>query len=102
MTENEVREEPVLVLNDKKYIISELSDEAKAFVLEINALDQDSAMVRRNLDRLLLAKEGYTNRLQQILEAEPDTDDTNEEPANQRVFYCLLCYEVQLSPKTAV
>ena len=80
MTENEVREEPVLVLNDKKYIISELSDEAKAFVLEINALDQDAAMTRRNLDRLLLAKEGYTNRLQQILE-EPDTDDTNEEPA---------------------
>ena len=81
MTDNEVREEPVLVLNDKKYIISDLSDEAKAFVLEINALDQDSAMVRRNLDRLLLAKEGYTSRLQQILE-EPDTDDTNEEPAN--------------------
>ena len=101
MTENEVREEPVLVLNDKKYIISELSDEAKAFVLEINALDQDSAMVRRNLDRLLLAKEGYTNRLQQILEAEPDTDDTNEEPANQRAFYSFP-YEVQLSPKTAV
>ena len=86
MTDNEVREEPVLVLNDKKYIISELSDEAKAFVLEINALDQDSAMVRRNLDRLLLAKEGYTNRLQQILEAEPDADDTNEEPANLRAF----------------
>ena len=80
MTDNEVREEPVLVLNDKKYIISDLSDEAKAFVLEINALDQDSAMVRRNLDRLLLAKEGYTSRLQQILE-EPDTEDTNEEPA---------------------
>jgi len=80
MTENEVREEPVLVLNDKKYIISELSDEAKAFVLEINAVDQDIGMTRRNLDRLLLAKEGYTSRLQQILE-EPDTDDTNEEPA---------------------
>jgi len=80
MTENEVREEPVLVLNDKKYIISDLSDEAKAFVLEINAVDQDIGMTRRNLDRLLLAKEGYTSRLQQILE-EPDTDDTNEEPA---------------------
>ena len=82
MTDNEVREEPVLVLNDKKYIISDLSDEAKAFVLEINVIDQDIAMTRRSLDRLLLAKEGYTNRLQQILEAEPDTDDTNEKPAN--------------------
>ena len=45
MTDNEVREEPVLVLNDKKYIISDLSDEAKAFVLEINALDQDLSLI---------------------------------------------------------
>ena len=82
MTENEVREEPVLVLNDKKYIISELSDEAKTFVLEINLVDQETNQARRNLDRLILAKEGYTTRLQQILEAEPDADDTNEEPAN--------------------
>ncbi len=82
MTDNEVREEPVLVLNDKKYIISDLSDEAKTFVLEINLVDQETNQARRNLDRLILAKEGYTTRLQQILEAEPDTDDTNEEPAN--------------------
>ena len=82
MTDNEVREEPVLVLNDKKYIISDLSDEAKTFVLEINLVDQETNQARRNLDRLILAKEGYTTRLQQILEPEPDTDDTNEEPAN--------------------
>ena len=81
MTDNEVREEPVLVLNDKKYIISDLSDEAKTFVLEINLVDQETNQARRTLDRLTLAKEGYTNRLVQILE-EPDTDDTNEKPAN--------------------
>ncbi len=80
-TESEVREEPVLVLNDKKYLISELSEEAKAFVIEINLVDQETNQARRTLDRLTLAKEGYTNRLVQILE-EPDTDDTNEEPAN--------------------
>ena len=81
MTDNEVREEPVLVLNDKKYIISDLSDEAKAFVIEINIIDQDITVTKRGLDRLILAKEGYTNRLQQILEVEPDTEDTNKEPA---------------------
>jgi len=81
MTDNEVREEPVLVLNDKKYIISDLSNEAKAFVIEINIIDQDITIVRRNLDRLLLAKEGYTNRLQALLEPEPDAEDANEEPA---------------------
>ena len=80
--ESEVREEPVLVLNDKKYIISDLSDEAKTFVLEINLVDQETNQARRNLDRLILAKEGYTTRLQQILEPAPDTEATNEEPAN--------------------
>ena len=82
MTDNEVREEPVLVLNDKKYIISDLSDEAKAFVLEINIIDQDITVTKRGLDRLLLAKEGYTKRLHTILEPEPDTEDTNKKPAN--------------------
>ena len=82
MTDNEVREEPVLVLNDKKYIISDLSNEAKAFVLEINIIDQDITVTKRGLDRLLLAKEGYTKRLQTILEPEPGTEDTNEKPAN--------------------
>ena len=65
-TESEVREEPVLVLNDKKYLISELSDEAKAFVVEINIVDQETGQAKRALDRLVLAKEGYTNRLLQI------------------------------------
>ena len=48
-TESEVREEPVLVLNDKKYLISELSEEAKAFVIEINLVDQETNQARRTL-----------------------------------------------------
>ena len=44
-------EEPVLVLNDKKYIISEMTDLQKAFVIELNALEQDINTTRRNLDR---------------------------------------------------
>ena len=74
-------EEPVLVLNDKKYIISEMTDIQKAFVIELNALEQDINTTRRNLDRLVLAKEGYTSRLQQQLEAPPEPSKSNEEPA---------------------
>ena len=74
-------EEPVLVLNDKKYIISEMTDLQRAFVVELNALEQDINNTRRNLDRLVLAKEGYTSRLQQQLESPPEPSEPNEEPA---------------------
>ena len=75
-------EEPVLMLNDKKYIISEMTDLQKAFVIELNALEQDINTTRRSLDRLVLAKEGYTSRLQQNLEAPPEpSEEPNEEPA---------------------
>jgi len=74
-------EEPVLVLNDKKYIISDMTNLQKAFVVELNALEQDINNTRRSLDRLVLAKEGYTSRLQQDLESPPETSEPNEEPA---------------------
>jgi hypothetical protein len=74
-------EEPVLMLNDKKYIISEMTDLQKAFVIELNALEQDINTTRRSLDRLVLAKEGYTSRLQQDLESPPEPSEPNEEPA---------------------
>ena len=75
-------EEPVLMLNDKKYIISEMSDMQKMLVSELNLLEQDLVTTRRQMDRLTLAKEGYINRLQTDLEAPPEpSDDTNKKPA---------------------
>ena len=75
-------EEPVLMLNDKKYIISEMSDMQKMLVSELNLLEQDLTITRRQMDRLTLAKEGYITRLQTDLEAPPEpSDDTNEKPA---------------------
>lgn len=76
-----MNEEPVLMLNDKKYIISQLSDLQRAFVSELNALEQDINDTRRQLDRLVLAKEGYTTRLQADLESPPESSEPNEKPA---------------------
>jgi|TARA_B110000444_G_C18668388_1_gene514086 hypothetical protein len=82
MSTEVTNDEPVLVINDKKYIISELSELQQALVQELNFLEQDIVLGRRNLDRLTLAKEGYVNRLQTNLESPPeDSDDTNEKPA---------------------
>ena len=52
-------EEPVLVLNDKKYIISEMTDLQKAFVIELNALEQDINTTRRSL----VPKPGMTHSI---------------------------------------
>ena len=78
-----MNEEPVLMLNDKKYIISEMSDMQKMLVSELNLLEQDLVTTRRQMDRFTLAKEGYITRLQTDLEAPPPepSDDTNEKPA---------------------
>ena len=80
MTE-EITNEPVLELNNNKYIINDMKDVEKAFVLELNAIGQEEVQLRRQLDRLTLAKEGYTVRLQQSLE-NPDEGSENEKPAN--------------------
>ena len=76
----EIKNEPVLELNSNKYLINDMTDIEKAFVMELNAISQEESQLRRQLDRLTLAREGYTNRLQQSLE-NPDTDSTNEKPA---------------------
>ena len=80
MTE-EITNEPVLELNDKKYIINDMKDVEKAFVMELNAIAQEENQLRRQLDRLTLAKEGYTVRLQQSLE-NPVERSEDEKPAN--------------------
>ena len=76
----EIKNEPVLELNGNKYLINDMTDVEKAFVMELNAISQEENQIRRSLDRLTLAREGYTNRLAQSLE-NPDDGSTNEKPA---------------------
>ena len=59
----EIKNEPVLELNGNKYLINDMTDVEKAFVMELNAISQEEGQLRRQLDRLTLAREGYTNRL---------------------------------------
>ena len=76
----EIKNEPVLELNNKKYLINDMTDMEKAFVSELQSISQEENNLKRQLDRLMLAREGYTNRLQQSLE-NPDDGSTNEKPA---------------------
>ena len=76
----EIKNEPVLELNGNKYLINDMNEVEKAFVMELNAISQEENQIRRSLDRLTLAREGYTSRLVQSLE-NPDDGSTNEKPA---------------------
>lgn len=62
------QEEPVLILDDKKYVISELSDQAKYLVASLNDLQRKITGVRMELDQLQVASEGFTSRLKEEVE----------------------------------
>ena len=68
------REEPVLVLDDKKYVISELNDEAKYYVACLNNLGVKRQNLQMELDQVTIASEGFTGRLKEVV------DKPQEEP----------------------
>jgi len=72
-------EEPVLVLDDKKYVISELSDEAKYLVACLNSLSQKQQNFQMELDQVKVASEGFTNRLKEAVEKDPEEEIIPEE-----------------------
>jgi len=78
---DEIKNEPVLEIDGEKYLINDMTDQQKAFVIELNALAQDESEARRKMDRLVLAREGYTARLKQLL-TEPDEGLSDEKPAS--------------------
>ena len=78
-TENETpqvgqQEEAVLMLDDKKYVISELNDEAKYYVACLNNLGMKKQNIQMELDQITVASEGFTNRLKEVI------DNPQEEP----------------------
>jgi len=70
-------QEPVLVLNEKKYIISDLSDEAKYCVAQLQSIQTQIANTQASLDQLQMASVGFTAKLTEYLE-KPDTEPEEE------------------------
>ena len=64
--------EPVLVLGDKKYIISELSQEAQYCISQINDIQKDVNICSIALDRHKTAYQGFQQRLE--LAVQPPTE----------------------------
>jgi len=70
-------QEPVLVLNDKKYIISDLSDEAKYCVAQLQSVQNQIGGAQASLDVLQMASVGFTAKLTGFVE-NPDTEPEEE------------------------
>jgi len=66
------QQEPVLVLDDKKYVISELSDEAKYIVACLNSLSAKQQNFQMELDQVRVATEGMTAKLKEAVEKEDE------------------------------
>ena len=70
-------EEPVLMLDDKKYIISEMSDDAKYLVSALQNIATKQSQHRMEMDMLTVSQEGFTARLKAELE-KPEEEPSEE------------------------
>ena len=78
MSTEVTNQEPVLVLDDKKYVISELSDIARYLVSNLNNLQMKIQNNMMEADQLKVAQEGLTARLKEEVEKEPEEGDISE------------------------
>ena len=74
----QVDNEPVLVLDGKKYIIDDLSDTAKYLLSCIDDVQKQLLATQMKTDQLNMSKEGLTNRLKAEL-TPPETESEEKE-----------------------
>ena len=70
----QVDQEPILELDGEKYIISELSDEAKVIIGRLQINEDELVKAQIVVERLMLSKEAYTNRLKDAVIAKPESE----------------------------
>ena len=69
-------QEPVLVLNEKKYIINDLSDEAKACILQLQNVQGQMNQTTSTFEQLQMAFNGFKEKLVELVE-ETDAETVN-------------------------
>ena len=66
------KEKPVLNLDDKEYVIEDMTDEQKMMVNHINDLQNKQNTNQFMADQLSVGKEAFINMLRESLNAEPE------------------------------
>jgi uncharacterized protein (DUF2344 family) len=75
----QTNDEPILELDGKKYVISELSDDAKYFINCLNSVQVKLQNLKMEHDTLMVSQEGFTSRLK--AEVEKPEEVSEEEGA---------------------
>ena len=75
------KEKPVLNLDDKEYIIEDMTDEQKMMVNHINDLQNKQNTNQFMADQLSVGKEAFINMLRTSLNAKPEEAEEVEAEA---------------------
>ena len=68
-------EQTPITVNEKEYILQDMTEQQQAMVNHINDLDRKLASARFNVDQLTVGREAFVNMLSQSLEAQDEVDE---------------------------
>ena len=75
MAKKEKEKQPVLNLDDKEYVIEDMTDEQKVLLNHINDLQNKINSMQFNLDQVSIGKEAFIEKLRESLNAEPEESE---------------------------
>lgn len=78
MSTEVTQEEPVLVLDDKKYLIENLSDDAKYVVGVLQDLNMQLQSAQMRMTQLQASQNALTTQLKELVEESDDGEDISE------------------------
>jgi len=74
-------EKTPIVINDKEYLVEDLTQEQQTMVNHISDLDRKMSSTRFNLDQLSVGREAFVNMLARSLEAPVEAIVVDEDAA---------------------
>ena len=74
-------EKTPIVINDKEYLIEDLTQEQQAMVNHVSDLDRKLSSARFNVDQLSVGREAFVNMLARSLEAPVEPRIVDEDAA---------------------
>lgn len=74
-------EKTPIVINDKEYLVEDLTQEQQTMVNHVSDLDRKMSSTRFNLDQLSVGREAFVNMLTRSLEAPVEAIVVDEDEA---------------------
>tara|TARA_Y100000590_G_C15215717_1_gene824271 strand:+ start:57 stop:299 length:243 start_codon:yes stop_codon:yes gene_type:complete len=79
MAKKEKEKSAVLTLDEKEYVIDEMTDDEKMLLNHINDMQSKINTNQFMRDQLEVGKEAFINKLRESLEAEPEEEEAEAE-----------------------